>query len=180
MSDSPRWSVAFVAVGSNVEPRENIAAALVALKKTLRVRASSTFYRTKSLGRQDQPDFINGVWQIETSLSPARVKNEVLQPIETGLGRLRTGDKFAPRRIDLDLVLYDDLVVNEAELTLPHPDIRRPFVHVPIMELLDSASGEIQPSLRAAIETLLPVDRPRNAPGIPLPDFTRELRGLLG
>jgi 7,8-dihydro-6-hydroxymethylpterin-pyrophosphokinase len=148
MSDSPRWSVAFVAVGSNIEPRENVTAALVTLKKTLRVRASSTFYRTG--------------------------------PIETGLGRLRTDDKSAPRRIDLDLVLYDDLVVNEAELTLPHPDIRRPFVHVPIMELLDSASGEMQPSLRAAIETLLPVDRPRNAPGVPLLDFTRELRGILG
>ncbi len=180
MSDSPRWSVAFVAVGSNIEPQENITAALRALKETLRVRASSTFYRTEALGRRNQPDFVNGVWRIETDLGPARVKNEVLKSVETRLGRLRTDDRFAPRTIDLDLVLYDALVADEIELTLPHPDIKRPFVYVPVIELLDSALGEIEPSLRAAIEGLLPADRSGNAPGDPLPAFTRELRRLLG
>ena len=180
MSEPSRLSVAFVAVGSNLEPQENIAAALRALQETLRVRASSTFYRTEPLGRRKQPDFVNGVWRIETDLGPLRVKNEVLKPVETRLGRLRTDDKFAPRKIDLDLVLYDDLVVDEVELTLPHPDIRRPFVHVPIIELLDGASDDVEPRLRAAIEALLPAARPGSTAGAPLHDFTHELRRLLG
>jgi 2-amino-4-hydroxy-6-hydroxymethyldihydropteridine diphosphokinase len=180
MTDSSRSSLVFVAVGSNVEPQHNIIAALNALRETVHVGASSTFYRTEALGRQAQPDFVNGVWRIEATLEPARVEDEVLKPIEIRLGRRRTDDKFAPRRIDLDLVLYDALVVDEIELVLPHPDIKRPFVYVPIVELLDEVSDEIEPGRWAAIRALLPAGQPAEPPGEPLYDFTRELRRLLG
>ena len=179
MSEAGTPSVAFIAVGSNIKPEENIVAALKALKRAVRVSASSTFYRTEPLGARAQPTFINGVWQIETALSPAQVRNDALKPIESRLGRLHTGDKFAPRTIDLDLVLYDALVVDEIGLTLPHPDIKRPFVCGPVFELLTDPSSQIEPRLRTAIEVLLPTDRQNRTPGDPLEDFTRELRGLL-
>ncbi len=179
MADADRLSVAFIAVGSNIEPEQNISAALTMLKEVVRVRASSIFYRTEPLGERRQPDFVNGVWHVHTVLSPARIKNDVLKPIESELGRVRTDDKFAPRTIDLDLVLYGALVTAGDDLTLPHPDVNRPFVYVPILELLDSAGGGIEPSLLAAMRALLPTEQARGLPGEPLVDFTRDLRRLL-
>lgn len=179
MREARRLSVAFVAVGSNVKPRQNIVAALTLLQEKVRVRASSTFYRTQPLGGRRQPDFINGVWRIETALGPAQVKNDVLKSIESGLGRVHTDDRFGPRTIDLDLVLYNRLVTNDDGLTLPHPDVQRPFVFVPILELLDSAVGEIEPDLLAAMRSLLPANGPQTVPGEPLRDLTGELRRLL-
>jgi dihydroneopterin aldolase/2-amino-4-hydroxy-6-hydroxymethyldihydropteridine diphosphokinase len=179
MREARRLSVAFVAVGSNVEPRQNIVAALTLLQEKVRVRASSTFYRTQPLGGRRQPDFINGVWRIESDLSDVQLKNEVLAAIESRLGRVRTADRFAPRTIDLDLVLYSRLVTNDDGLTLPHPDVQRPFVFVPILELLDSAVGEIEPDLLAAMRALLPRCDTVTAAGEPLDDLTAELRRLL-
>ncbi len=172
-------AVAFVAVGSNIEPRKNILAALAALQESVRVIASSTFYRTEPIGLSDQPKFINGVLRIDTSLSPLEVKQRVLRPIEARLGRLRTQDKFSPRTIDLDLVLYNDAVVREGDLTLPHPDISRPFVYFPVVELLSQDYGDMLDDLRKKMRRLLP-PRPQGAdPGEPLPEFTRQIRELL-
>lgn len=172
-------SVAFIAVGSNIEPRQNIIAALTRLKEAVRVRASSTFYRTEPLGRSGQPHFVNGVWRVETVLSPIQVKREVLGPIEDRLGRVRTPDKFAPRPLDLDLALYDDRTIDDGDLILPHPDISRPFVQAPILELLDGARAEIEAKLLAAIRALLPGQEASSRPGEPLGDLTAELRRLL-
>ena len=180
MPDADHMSVAFIAVGSNVEPHGNIAAALAMLLRSVSVRASSTFYRTKPIGGRDQPPFVNGVWRISTDLRPLEIKHAVLSPIEDQLGRVRGDDKYADRTIDLDLVLYDDFVTDDPELTLPHPDVSRPFVHGPILELLDDARAEIEPELLASIRRLLP-DRELTAlPGEPLADFTAELQRLLG
>ena len=172
-------SVAFISVGSNIKPRQNIIAALTLLKERVRVRASSTFYRTEPVGGGDQPHFINGVWRVATVLSPAQVKREVLKPIEGKLGRVRADDRFAPRPIDLDLTLYDDLVVSADELMLPHPDIIRPFVQVPILELLDDTSHEIEAKLLTAIRALLPAHGVGTISGEPLADLTDELRRML-
>jgi len=172
-------AVAFVAVGSNIEPQKNILAALMALQEEARVVASSTFYRTEPIGRSDQPRFINGVWWIDTSLPPLEVRQRVLRPIEARLGRLRTQDKFGPRTIDLDLVLYNDAVVRENDLTLPHPDVTRPFVYFPVIELLARGSGDMSDDLRERMSRLLP-RRPQNTePGEPLPEFTRQIRESL-
>ncbi len=173
-------SVAFVAVGSNMEPIESIVAALTLLREEVRVRASSTFYRTEPLGGRHQPAFVNGVWRIESSLNPRRIKSNLLGRVEQRLGRVRTDDKFAPRTIDLDLVLYNDFVIDDGELVLPHPDLSRPFVHAPIIELLDEAADQIDAQLLTAIRALLPKqETPRAVPREPLPDLTNRLRRLL-
>jgi 2-amino-4-hydroxy-6-hydroxymethyldihydropteridine diphosphokinase len=171
-------AVAFVAVGANIEPQKNIRAALEILCGRTRVVASSTFYRTAPLGGRDQPAYLNGVWLLETELPAADVKPALLAPVERQLGRARTGDKYAPRTIDLDLILYDDLARQDREPRLPHPDLLRPFVYFPVVELLGGMSCASFGDLPQRIRRLLP-QAPASPPGEPLPEFTRELRALL-
>ena len=129
-------SVCYVAVGSNMDPERNIPAALEELSRRARITGISTFHQTPALGRPDQPDYLNGVVRIETDLPPREIKFGVLRAIEEKLGRVRTGDRYAARPIDLDLILYGDLVLSSADLTLPDPDIpRRAFVGAPLAEL---------------------------------------------
>lgn len=172
-------AVAFVAVGSNVEPEKNILAVLTALKEQVHVVASSTFYRTEAIGRPHQPKFVNGVWCIDTDLPALQMRDEVLRPAEARLGRTRTEDRFAPRTIDLDLVLYNDTEVRGDGLTLPHPDIARPFVYLPVVELLAQECEEIPADLRERIRRLLLREHSTADPGEPLHEFTRQLRGHL-
>lgn len=176
MSDEPRLSVAFISVGSNIEPERNILAALTALASKTQVTGSSTFYRTTPIGRADQPMYVNGVWQIHTHLEPVQVQEALLRPIEALLGRRRSTGKFASRTIDLDLVLYGDLVSQATNLKLPHPDVARPFVCGPILELLERNNVEIEPRLKGRIIELLPEGTLGTRPGDVLSEFTRQLR----
>ncbi len=126
----------YVAVGANIEPESSIPAAFERLAGRVRIRATSTFYRTAPVGRTDQPPFLNGVWQLDTEVAPRPLKFEILRGIESELGRRRSKDRNAPRIIDLDIVLYDRMVIDEPGLRLPDPDIReRAFVAVPLLEL---------------------------------------------
>lgn len=179
MAEAAGPSVAFISVGTNIEPLQHVRAALAALQRRARVVSSSTFYRTEPIGRPDQPWFINGVWRIETDVAASCVKARLLEPIEMQLGRRRTCDRFAARTIDLDLVLYNDLAVNESALTLPHPDLRRPFVYVPVVELLDEMSSRGDEGLAGRMRTLLPERAPAEAPGETLEAFTQQLREML-
>jgi 2-amino-4-hydroxy-6-hydroxymethyldihydropteridine diphosphokinase len=174
MRDTAEPSIAFIGVGSNVEPERNIVAALERLRDMTHVTGSSAFYRTEPIGRPDQPWFINGVWRIDTTLNPTQIRSELLRPIEEALGRRRCDDKFALRTIDLDLLLYDDLVTDG----LPHADLTRPFVCVPLRELLDDAR-DIEPGLRARILALLPPKREASQPGELLYAFTSQLGQML-
>jgi 2-amino-4-hydroxy-6-hydroxymethyldihydropteridine diphosphokinase len=127
---------AFVAVGSNIEPERNIAAALDMLMECVAVTGVSTFYRTAPLGRPEQDPFLNGVWSIETSAGARNLKFAVLRRIEAELGRLRTADRYAPRTIDLDVAVYGREAIDEPDLVVPDPDIAvRPFLAVPLAEL---------------------------------------------
>lgn len=127
---------AFVSAGSNIEPERNVREAIRHLASRVRVLAVSTVYLTEPIGTPDQPPYYNCVIEIETHLPPSELKRKVLGSIENGLGRIRTSDKSAPRTIDLDLILYDQLVMAEEELTLPDPDIlRRPFLTAALYEL---------------------------------------------
>ncbi|MBN2129970.1 MAG: 2-amino-4-hydroxy-6-hydroxymethyldihydropteridine diphosphokinase [Sedimentisphaerales bacterium] len=172
-------SIAFIAVGANIEPQRNIRAALTLLQQYTQVLASSTFYRTEPVGRPGQPHFINGVWLIRPQRGPREVRDEILHPVERQLGRRRTADKYAPRPIDLDLILYDDRVVCDGDLTLPHGDLRRPFVCVPVLELLVDSSLAPDAPLLDRIRALLPDAMSQAEPGEQLNAFTGELRSLL-
>lgn len=166
---------AYVAVGSNIDPQGNILAALELLHSQARITGVSTFYRTEPLGSSGQDDFLNGVWGIVTALGPREVKFGVLRQIEDRLGRIRSQDKYGPRTIDLDLVLYGQAVVDEPDLRLPAPDITRPFVAIPLLEL---APNLVLPDTHQRLSSLACSQR-RNQGMTAAPDVTRALRDRL-
>ncbi|MBI1397741.1 MAG: 2-amino-4-hydroxy-6-hydroxymethyldihydropteridine diphosphokinase [Betaproteobacteria bacterium] len=128
---------AYVGLGSNIEsPGAQLGRALEALAALphTRILARSSFYRTAPVGFGDQPDFVNAVVLVDTSLS-AHALLAALLAIERAQGRVR-GMPNGPRTLDLDILLYDDLVLRDSELTLPHPRMHeRAFVLVPLAEL---------------------------------------------
>ena len=127
---------AFIGVGSNIEPERSITDALARLSKHVDIIGISSFYKTTPLLGENQNDYLNGVWQISTSVPPKELKFGVLRTIEKELHRNRESDKYAPRTIDLDILLYGDLVIHEEDLTIPDPDIyKRPFIAFPLCEL---------------------------------------------
>jgi len=175
-------------VGSNIDPEDHIPRALRALKRNVRVTASSTFYLTFPIGKRDDPQFYNGVWQLETALSPRKLKFGILRAIEEQQGRVRDGNPSRPREIDLDLILYDKLVLEEPDLQLPDPEIRtRPFLALPLAELepyltLPGTTDTISRVAEALVEQKAenhergPVSRGGMKP---LPEFTANLRKML-
>ncbi len=127
---------AFIGVGSNIQPGRNISDALARLSKRVDIKGISTFYKTTPILRKDQDDYLNGVWQISTAISPEELKFNVLRTIEKELHRNRGADKYAPRTIDLDILLFGDMVIHEDNLTIPDPDIyKRSFIAFPLSEL---------------------------------------------
>ncbi|MER3408648.1 MAG: 2-amino-4-hydroxy-6-hydroxymethyldihydropteridine diphosphokinase [Thermoleophilia bacterium] len=129
---------AYVGVGANLGDREaSIARALelLAAEPGVEVAAVSSLRETQPVGYLDQPPFLNGAAALDTCLSP-RALLERLLAIEQALGRRRQGPRFGPRVIDLDLLLYGDLAVDEPGLTVPHPRLsERRFVLEPLSEL---------------------------------------------
>jgi len=126
---------AFVGVGSNIEPAENVRAALRLLAKDTRVVAVSTVYETEPEERPEQPRYFNCVVEIETEAPPRELKR-TLRAIEERLGRVRSDDRYAPRAVDLDLLVYDDVAGQAEGTTLPNPDIvSRPYLAVALAEL---------------------------------------------
>lgn len=163
--------VIFIGIGANIEPDTHIRVALQLLARVGRVQGVSTIYRTAALGGRIQPPFLNGVVAMETSLPPLAVK-AALRAIEAELGRVRTADRYAARTIDLDLLLYDDLVLCTEELTLPDPDIRhRAFLAIPLAEL---APGLVLPDNGMRIEEI--AEKLAEQPMEPLAKFTATLR----
>lgn len=130
-------SVAYVALGSNLQrPQVQVTQALAALERLpqTRVTRRSSLYRTAPVGYDDQPDFINAVAEVETSLEPLTLLRALLA-LEDNHGRERPFPN-APRVLDLDLLLYDDIVMQTTELTLPHPRMhQRGFVMLPLAEI---------------------------------------------
>lgn len=128
---------AFIALGSNLnKPKQQVLlaiAAIIQLPHTSLIKNSS-LYKTAPVGYDDQPDFINAVLEVETKLSPLALLRELLI-IEEKQGRERSFPN-APRVLDCDLLLYDDIVMNTKELILPHPRMHeRGFVMLPLAEI---------------------------------------------
>lgn len=128
---------AFIGMGSNLGDRkENLRRAVRALKLApdILVKRVASLYRTAPVGVPDQPDFLNTVAEITTTLSPRELLVRLLA-IEKNLGRVR-GERWGPRVIDLDLLLYDKTEIVTEDLVIPHPRLeKRAFVVVPLAEL---------------------------------------------
>jgi 2-amino-4-hydroxy-6-hydroxymethyldihydropteridine diphosphokinase len=138
---------AYVGIGSNMGDRlENLRTAVRDVARVPQVRfvRSSSVYETAPVGGPEQGDFLNAVVEISTDLEPHALL-EALQGIESELGRVRT-ERFGPRTIDLDLLLYGDEEIDEPDLKVPHPRMHeRAFVVVPLTEL---RAGDMLPDDR--------------------------------
>jgi 2-amino-4-hydroxy-6-hydroxymethyldihydropteridine diphosphokinase len=126
---------AVIALGSNLgNPTENLDLALALLREATEVKKVSSYYITKPVGYEEQPDFVNAVCIIETEL-PAMELINMLHGIEKAMGRERT-IKWGPRTLDLDIVQYGSMLSSADELTLPHPRAHeRKFVLEPWHEI---------------------------------------------
>lgn len=130
-------NTAYVALGANLgDPAATVLAAFAALANLpeSRVTHGSSLYRTAPVGLTDQPEFVNAVAQLETTLAPEALL-EALFDIEERFGRIRA-EKNGPRTLDLDLLLYNDQFIELPRLTLPHPRLHlRAFVLQPLAEI---------------------------------------------
>lgn len=162
MTGTEHWYPAYIGIGSNLDtPERQVREALALLDRIpgTRLLASSSLYRSAPFGGVEQPDFVNAVAAVLTTLAPAALL-AALQDLERQRGRQRDVVRWGPRMIDLDLLVYAGRTIDEPGLTVPHPGIaERNFVLLPL--------GEIAPEL--VIPGLgrvagLPVDR--HQPGI--------------
>ena len=127
---------------------------IILLEKSGRslITAQSLFYRTEPVDYKDQDWFVNAVVKIKTSLSPDELLKEI-NSIEIAGGRVRNNVRFGPRTLDMDILFYDDLILNSSYLTLPHPRMhKRRFVLQP---LCDIKSDIFHPVLKTDVKTLL-------------------------
>ena len=126
---------AFIALGSNIEPEFHLPLAIQELEILGQVLAVSDVYQNPALGPTPQADFLNAAALVESALTPLEIR-AVLRGIEADMGRVRSEDKFAPRKIDLDLCLLGNATLDGPELTLPDPDLlSRAHLAVTLSEL---------------------------------------------
>lgn len=136
-SDSPAI-LSYIGLGSNLaNPVQQIESARLAIKQLPGVseQAFSGLYRSKPMGPQDQPDYVNAVMAIATRLTSLELLR-ALQAIEAQQGRIRYGERWGPRTLDLDILLYGEQQIATEDLIVPHPGIAvREFVLYPLREI---------------------------------------------
>ncbi|KGQ29368.1 2-amino-4-hydroxy-6-hydroxymethyldihydropteridine diphosphokinase [Gallibacterium anatis] len=127
----------YIALGSNLNnPLAQLTQAVQTLKQhpDLKVKKVSSFYGSKPLGPQDQPDYVNAVAQIETDLEPLALL-DALQSIENSQGRVRLR-RWGERTLDLDILLFNQDVISHPRLTVPHCEMKnREFVIIPLFDI---------------------------------------------
>ena len=125
---------AFLSLGSNIGPRRNLSRALQLLATRLTVRSCSPVYLTAAWGGVPQADFLNLVVEVDTEYLPEQLL-EVTGSVEERCGRTR-GVVNGPRTLDIDILLYDQVVMTDPKLTIPHPGLtERDFMLVPLLDI---------------------------------------------
>lgn len=145
-------SIAYIALGSNLGDKEkNLQRAIMLLmQQGIDVEKVSSFISTEPYGVTDQPQFLNAVCRVRTTLTPLALL-DVLLATELAMGRVRLRH-WGERNIDLDLLLYEDVVMDVPRLRLPHPDMQnRDFVLLPLAEI---APELVHPTLKKTIQEL--------------------------
>ncbi|MFV0574379.1 MAG: 2-amino-4-hydroxy-6-hydroxymethyldihydropteridine diphosphokinase [Vibrio sp.] len=134
---------AYIAIGSNLsDPVLQAKQAIEALRNHPHIKlvSCSSLYSSTPMGPQDQPDYINAVAEIQTELSPIQLL-DCTQAIELEQGRVRKEERWGPRSLDLDILLYGDETINTERLTVPHYGMKvREFVVYPLYEIAPNLS----------------------------------------
>lgn len=145
-------NTAYLSLGSNLEdPPGQIRSAIRRLESTGEIRRISSLYRTEPMEVEQQPWFVNCAIEVSTNLTPEQLLTKMLA-IEAEMGRFRTAKK-GPRLIDLDLLLFNDAIIRQNNLTVPHPAMhRRRFVLAPLAEIAPQA---VHPILKKTAAQLL-------------------------
>ncbi|MBI1425550.1 MAG: 2-amino-4-hydroxy-6-hydroxymethyldihydropteridine diphosphokinase [Gammaproteobacteria bacterium] len=129
---------AYIGIGSNLQqPIQQVQQAIAAMSQlpSTRLLSCSRLYRSAPMGPQDQPDYINAVAEIDTTLTPLELL-DALHVIERTQGRVRDGSRWGPRTLDLDILLFGAECINFPQLTIPHPGLHeRNFVLYPLQEI---------------------------------------------
>lgn len=144
-------NTAYLSLGSNINPEENLKAAVAMLARLTHLTAVSSVWETAPLGVSNQPDFLNAAAIIQTVLSADTLKTQVLGHIEQALGRVRQGDKFGPRPMDIDIIFFNNQILTlQNGRHIPNPEVlERPFVAIPLAEIApDYLHPETGQSLR--------------------------------
>jgi 2-amino-4-hydroxy-6-hydroxymethyldihydropteridine diphosphokinase len=167
---------ALLSLGSNVDPHVHVPRALALLDARHDVRSVSPLYRTKAVGgRGAQPDFVNLAVRLRTDLPP-RALREACRRTEDACGRRRTADRYAPRTMDIDVVLLDDLVMDLDTWALPDPALAtQPFVLVPCADVWPEAVHPVRKETLDALRRAMGEEK-RGAL-VPVVDLEREFGG---
>ena len=144
--------IVYLSLGSNLEDREeNLKEAVSSLPPQMIVKAKSRVYETPPWGYEDQPRFLNQVLKAQTYLQPEPLLKHIKR-LEIALGR-KASFRNGPRLIDIDILLFDDLVLNTPALTIPHPHMHeRGFVLLPLMDI---APDEVHPVTKKSVREML-------------------------
>lgn len=138
-----KLSIVYLGLGSNLgNKRKNIKEALRLLRRDVKIIKVSSLYKTKPVGYLDQPDFLNAVAEIATSLTPLQLLKQV-KSIERIIGRTKTV-RWGPRLIDIDILLYEGQKIKHSKLIIPHPQInKRNFVLNPLKEIAPALNRKV-------------------------------------
>ena len=149
-------SFIYIALGSNLKnPRKQVLNGILSIKKLngVKLLKESYLYQTPPVGILNQPDFINAVIKISSDLKPQELLKEILN-VENDAGRVRD-QKNGPRILDLDILLFDDLIINEENLTIPHPRMHeRLFVLLPLKDIDENIMIPNQGKIKDIIKKL--------------------------
>lgn len=162
----------YLSLGSNIKPLENLRRAVDLLRLRMPVTEVADAWETPPVGSTG-PNFFNTCLAAATPLNPKDLKETVLRPIETHLGRVRTSDKYAPRTIDLDIIIYDDQILDDRLWTYLYlaapmaqllPYLRDPNTGRPLSQiaegLLERYPAKHHPDMMKAKDTVIPLKKP--------------------
>jgi 2-amino-4-hydroxy-6-hydroxymethyldihydropteridine diphosphokinase len=136
MSDLGQSNLAYLSLGSNIDPERNLPAAVAHLSQFGRIKAVSNVWQTAAVGFTKQADFLNAAVLLETKLSAAELRRQAIAQIENGLGRVRTKNKNGPRSIDIDIMLFNRDVFSMGWRRIPDPELlENAHVAIPMAEI---------------------------------------------